>query len=498
MLSSRTLVWACVGVALSRGAELVEAATTIVVDASPAHGDGPFSGFGVSLAWAGNVFGGRADLADALWTTKDSVTLNEGVVVPGLGLQRARYNVGGCARPSDPPVDVPGRGAATMARSPNMPIWKAIETFWLWPNSTDPSSAGWDWSRDASQRAALAAAVERGAVGELFSNSPPWWALKNLNPSGSDDGTSDNLAPAFYGAHATYMATVAAHFASAFNVTFSSVEAFNEPSGTWWKATGTQEGCHFEPSTQGVVLPLLRSALDTAGLASTPVAASDESLVDQAVTTWLALPPAARAAFDIFDVHGYQGAGGDRARLYDLAVRQGGKQLQNSEHGEGDGTGASLAAQAALDFNVMHVRAWYYWQPVDEAEGWGPLLADMGNARIKSASTKWYVLAGMARHIRAGMNVLNTTSAVAIAAAGPAGAVVWVTNADAGAPLPITVDLSSFSSACRDLRVTRWSTEFSGKGDLYTRYDDTTMTGARFQATLKPASAVTYSIDGCQ
>ena len=43
----------------------------------------------------------------------------------------------------------------------------------------------------------------------------------------------------------------------------------------------------------------------------------------------------------------------------------------------------------------------------------------------------------------------------------------------------------------------RFSTEFSGKGDLYTRYDDTTMSGATFAATLKPASAQTFVVEGC-
>ena len=121
----------------------------------------------------------------------------------------------------------------------------------------------------------------------------------------------------------------------------------------------------------------------------------------------------------------------------------------------------------------------------------------MERATIQAASTKWYVLAGLARHIRRGMAVLKTSSATAVAARGAAGAVVWATNADARAALPVTVDLSAFSGACRGLRVTRWVTEFSGTGDRYTRYDDTVMTGATFSATLKPASAVTFSIDGC-
>ena len=61
-------------------------ATTISVDASSSWG--AWQGFGVSLAWAGNVFGGRGDLADALFTTLDRVDLSGGVDVPALPVLR--------------------------------------------------------------------------------------------------------------------------------------------------------------------------------------------------------------------------------------------------------------------------------------------------------------------------------------------------------------------------------------------------------------------------
>ena len=75
--------------------------------------------------------------------------------------------------------------------------------------------------------------------------------------------------------------------------------------------------------------------------------------------------------------------------------------------------------------------------------------------------------------------------------------VVWATNGDASSALPLTVDLSSFGGACRSLPVTRFATDFSGKGDLYTRHDDITMAGASFTATLKPSSAQTFVVAGC-
>ena len=204
---------------------------------------GTWQGFGVSLAWAGNVFGGRLDIADALFTTNKSVPLTEGITVPGLGLQLARYNVGGSARLSDPPISLPGHSTPVkMVWSPNMPAWKAIEAFWLNPNSSNPSSSSWDFSRDSNQRSALVAAISRGASAQIFSNSPPWFLTANLNPSGADSGPDDNILPASYELFSIYMATVASEFSSRFGIKFESVEAFNEPSGTWWNSKGTQEG----------------------------------------------------------------------------------------------------------------------------------------------------------------------------------------------------------------------------------------------------------------
>lgn len=47
-------------------------------------------------------------------------------------------------------------------------------------------------------------------------------------------------------------------------------------------------------------------------------------------------------------VHGYEGAGGNRSGLYKLAVVEGRKILRNSEHGDGDGSGATIASQARV------------------------------------------------------------------------------------------------------------------------------------------------------
>lgn len=236
---------------------------------------GVWEGWGTSLCWWANVFGSRDDLADLVFTT-NYVTLN-GQSLPGLGMNIARYNAGGC--------NTNLTGGSSIQFSANMPAFKQMFGYWLNGSSTNPASASWDWTGDANQRAMLQKAQARGAnLLELFSNSPMWWMCNNHNPSGSANGTNDNLTSSNYQAHAIYLATIAKYAATNLGVNFDSVEPFNEPSADWWTASGTQEGCHFATNTQQTVIGYLRAELDNRGLTATRVAASDESCYDQATS----------------------------------------------------------------------------------------------------------------------------------------------------------------------------------------------------------------------
>ena len=43
--------------------------------------------------------------------------------------------------------------------------------------------------------------------------------------------------------------------------------------------------------------------------------------------------------------------------------------LRMSEHGDGDGSGVTMATNLGLDFSQLHMRSWVYWQV---REGRGP------------------------------------------------------------------------------------------------------------------------------
>jgi len=267
------------------------------------------------------------------------------------------------------------------------PPFREMEAFWINGKNTSTSSESWDWSRDARQRQMMRMILERNVDRvEMFSNSPVWWMCMNDSPAGAENG-GNNLRNTDYASHAYYMAAVAAYAKKHWNVTFASVEPFNEPSGTWqmkkiffffslsflffflirrWKFTNhKQEGCHIDASIQAMIIPELRNALDKLGCEEIIVAASDESQYDTALSTWNSFSSSVKEAVSRVNVHGYEYGGGRRDLLYNAVVEKDKKMLWNSEYGDGDASGAQLTKNLNLDFYWLHNTAWSYWQALD-------------------------------------------------------------------------------------------------------------------------------------
>ena len=256
---------------------------------------------------------------------------------------------------------------------------------------------------------------------------------------------------------------------------FSSVDAFNEPASGWWTATGSQEGCHFDPATQAAVVPLLRAELDKRALPRVRVAASDENSYDLALSTWRAFPAASRKAVGQINVHGYQEGSGDRAGLY-TAAQQAGVVLRNSEYGDGDGSGLGLAANLNLDFAQLHPTAWVYWQAFDGG-GWGLVQGDNDRASVGAPNPKYFVLAHYSRHIRPGDTIVaggDGGNTVAATSARAGGTLVLV-RLNQGAAQSTKFDLSGLG-VTPGAAVPRWCTQPDDKeGERYARHDDTTV-----------------------
>lgn len=463
---------------------LADLTTTI----DPSSNWGTWEGWGTSLAWWAAAFGTRDDLANIFFTTQ-TTTFN-GVSLPGLGFNIARYNAGASSW-----NDING---TRMVVSPKMIPSRQIEGFWLDWASTSPSSSSWNWSADSAQRAMLSKARARGAnILELFSNSPMWWMCKNHNPSGSDDGSSDNLQSWNYQSHAVYMATVAKYFSDNWSTKFSSVDPFNEPSATWWNGkTGTQEGCHFDVSTQTTVINHLRTELDSRGLSSTVISASDESYYDQAASTLSNLGSTALSKISRVNVHGYQYGSGRRDSVRNLATQYN-KKLWQSEYGEGDATGKELAANLLLDLRWLKPTAWVYWQVLDSG-GWGLVDADNDKKTVGQPTQKYFVLTQFARHVKPGMRILDAGCDYATAAYDAASKKLVIVAVNWGNAQYLNFDLSRLRTpGVNGAMVKRWATQIgASSGKRYVSYSDTTLSGTKFWSYFEKEMVQSFEVEG--
>ncbi|SPO00328.1 probable Endo-beta-1,6-galactanase [Cephalotrichum gorgonifer] len=446
---------------------------------------GTWEGWGTSLAWWAARFGDRDDLADAFFTLK-STTVN-GETLPGLGFTIARYNAGASSWNTV-------NGDTKMVESSKIIRSRLVEGYWIDWASKDPSSSSWDWTVDAKQRAMLTKAIARGVTHtELFSNSPMWWMCKNKNPSGGPGGV-ENIQSWNLEDHAVYMATVAEQFRDRWNINFSTISPFNEPSADWWNDAGTQEGCHLNVPTQATIIGHLANHIASRGLSS-KIAASDESYFDQAVSNLQNIGSSAISKISRINVHGYQGGSGRRDVLYNLAQEHQ-KPLWNSEFGNSGGNGADMAKMWLVDMRWMHPTAWVYWQVLDGA-GWGLIDADNESGTMKGATQKYFVFAQLSRHIRPGMRILDSGDENVVAFySAPEGKLVVVAVNWSTAQY-INVDLGRFAGRpAEGSKVTRWSTKMADGGERYVKREDTTFQGTKFWSWFETNTIQTFEVTG--
>ncbi|KAK4088535.1 CAZyme family GH30 [Purpureocillium lilacinum] len=473
---------------------------------------GTWDGWGTSLAWWAKRFGDRDDLADVFFTLNSTQFSSE--TLPGMGMTIARYNAGACSRNK-----ISGR---SMVESPNIVHSRQMEGFWLDGNDSDSSTASWDWSVDANQRAMLQKARARGADRfELFSNSPMWWMCQNDNPSGSNclnvpiqHCNDENLQPSYRQEHAVYLATIAKYARDNWGVAFESVSLFNEPSShTWigylndfeaWVAAkagygnwGTQEGCHINWDTMPVLIKALRRELNSRGLTGALIAAADENSYRQAIDTWHVLDDAAvLGEVQRVNVHSYWD--GQRDVLRDLVLGHGQK-LWMSEYGDGDDTGHELAKTLMLDFRWLRPTAWVYWQVLDKG-GWGLIDAENDNGRLEEATQKYFVLLQFTRHIRPGMRILDGGAENVVAAYDSAAKRLVVVVANWGSRQDFKFDLQRFAtSSAHGPPLRRWSTKMGRGGDRYAYsefHEDPVFGDTVFVQNIDANTVATFEFDG--
>lgn len=253
-----------------------------------------------------------------------------------------------------------------------------------------------------------------------------------------------------------------------------------------------------DPAVQAAVLPYMRSELDKRGLTGVRIAASDETNYDTARSTWSSFGSSTKALVSQVNVHGYQGSGGRRDLLYTDVVTTSGKKLWNSETGDSDGTGLTLASNLCYDFRWLHPTAWCYWQVMDPSTGWAMIAYDANTLQPTTIQTKYYVMAQFSRHIRPGMRILDTGVSYAAAAYDAAARrlVIVAVNTSTSAQT-LTFDLSRFTTVSGGSGglVPRWNTVTTG-GDRYRSYSNTFLSGKSVAVPFAAKAVQTLQIDG--
>lgn len=457
---------------------------SVTVRLDPSYQQQPFEGWGTSLAWFANVTGGypphiREKLASLLFGAD------------GLGLNIARYNIGGGNAPDV--KDYLRAGGAVQG------WWKApvgtTRTDTDWWDADDP--ADWNDKADATQRWWVDRIKNDITHWETFSNSPPWFMTVSGYVSGGFDATADQLKAESVDDYAAYLAGATRRLEEAHGIKVKTVDPFNEPNTPYWSTRlgtdgqpvgGRQEGAHMSPALQRDVLQALAPALRTAKTKA-QISAMDETNPSTFAQNWSTYTAQDRALVGQMNVHTY--GTGQRTTVRDLAKAADKKLWMSEVEGDwGDGQsftdmrpGLGLAQHIVDDLRELEPRAWVFWQPVEDEDNmkpggesakggnWGEIQvpfscisADTLATCPVRTNTKFDTARNFTHFIKPGdrlIKVDDTSSAAAVSKDGKGASLVHVNSTTSARS--VTLDLTKFRSISRGATVTPVVTSADGK-----------------------------------
>ena len=354
-----------------------------------------WDGWGVSLCWWAGQCG--------KWEDEKVDEIISWLVSPeGLNYSHFRYNIGGGDDPENRYCDLHhmGRGKGLRAE---------MEGF------KDFTGDQYHWERDSAQRKILLKIKEKrpDAVFEAFSNSCPYYMTYSGCVAGNKDGGKDNLKPEYYEEFAHYLVDICKHYKDQYGIEFKTLEPFNESATDYWYQNGSQEGCHFDYSSQIAFLRVLAPILKASGL-STIISASDETSVAHSIEAFEAYKRAGVLSLvGQWNTHTYQGNNRQRARLSRL-TKEAGIPFWQSETGSGGrGLEGNLKLTQRLfdDIRIMQPEAWLDWQYMEE---WGDQWC-----LINGSFRRQFYRQQCSRFIKRGYDILQSDCPQTLAAINP-------------------------------------------------------------------------------
>ena len=426
--------------------------------ASPFN-DGVFEGWGTSLCWWANRVGYSDRLADA---AVDAFFDPD----RGLGLNIARYNIGGGDDPSHRHITRSDSNMPGFAQ----PVRDTDGAFEV--DDDGIVLYRYDWDRDRNQMNVLKKILARNpdTLVEAFSNSPPYFMTwSGCSGGGSGAHKDNNLRPEYVPVFAEFLADVVKHFRDDLHINLNSIEPFNEPSSGFWGAySNKQEGCDFKDNRlKSEIILALDKALRRRGVRDgINLAVTDETSMDLSIDTYKALSSDAKKAVDRINTHSYSGS--RRTEMRELAATEK-KHLWMSEV-DGNATAGGqaagdmggplwLAKRIIEDMNNMRPSAWVLWQVIDRHRSdfsaaerantslsgsyWGLGIADHFEGKLLLGK-RYYAFGQFTRYIRPGDRIIASSPYTLAAYNGESGRIVIVAVNDSGSERPVTFDLRAF------------------------------------------------------
>ncbi|MDO4563425.1 MAG: glycoside hydrolase [Clostridia bacterium] len=405
----------------------------VEVNAAKTSPFGAFEGWGTSLCWWAEAYGDLPE-EERKVLSKAYFDLEE-----GLGLNFVRFNIGGGDDPTHTHLGTEGQAVPG----------------WLNADGTYNKEA------DMNQLNFLLDAIEYGAnIVECFSNSPPYTMTLSGCTAGGEDPNVNNIAPERFGEFAQYLARVVSILKNDYGVQVDTLEPMNEPNTNYWRAGGTQEGCHISPEDQSALILECAAALKAAGLDDVSVAASDETNTSNFLSYISKLTPQAVEALGRFNVHTY--ATENMEQLRDEIAKTGKKLfMSESDYNATAGVNAEYMGPALWfsqkitdDLRGLWANAWTIWQVAGVAfEGresvGGYWHISQYNRETKELEKfkKYYAYGQFSKFIRQGDYLIDTDCPNILAAHNKESGKIAlvVTNATAG-DVDYSINLSSLGA----------------------------------------------------
>lgn len=474
--------------------------TTVKLDPSNASpfNNGRFEGWGTSLCWWAN----RVGYSEKLTEQAGKLFFSE----DGLGLDIARYNIGG--------GDDPTHNHVTRSDSKVPGVWESFE----YTNGGEDVSITYDVTKDSNQLNIAKAALKANSdiYFEGFSNSPPYFMTNSGCSSGAENASDDNLKTNMYDDFAEYIAE-STKLLKDEGIVFESYSPMNEPDTNYWGANSPkQEGCHYTPGTsQSNMIVETRKALDNAGLTDVIVAGMDETSIDSSVNNLDKLTDEAKSALGRIDTHTYSGS--KRSQLKDKAVAMN-KTLWMSEV-DGGWNGFGLADRIILDMNGMMPAAWIMWDIIDvhkdseftdpsgnhtEAGNsvsetsslWGVGMADHDKEEFV-LTNKYYAFGQFTKYINPGDTIIASSDRTLAAYNKESGDIKIVVANSSSQDVPYEFDLSSFSNVGSNVKEIRSNNSTGADAEHWAEIEgEASINGKTLTTTAKAYTITTYIVEG--